>query len=75
MNYYVVASVGHRQMVWGGYRSRAEADRIGMTRANGNYQIVQLDTSSLEAATQMIRESGIEENGLNPYSFKNFRHS
>ncbi len=72
--FYVLASSGGKQMLWGAYSSRSEADKIGLSRANGAYEVIELPTSDIRAATQMLRERGILEGGLNPNSFNRFRH-
>ena len=74
LHYYVLASIGHNKMLWGAYRTRGIAERVGLTRANGNFEVVPLETSDLGTATQMLREKGIMEEGLSEGSFRRFKH-
>jgi hypothetical protein len=73
-SYYVLASSNGKQMLWGAYGSRSEAEKIGMSRANGVYEVIELPTSDTGAATQMLRERGILEQGFNSDSFRRFKH-
>ena len=74
-SFYVLASSGGKQMLWGAYSSKGEADKVGMERANGAYEVIELPTSDTRAATQMLRERGILEQGLNQDSFRRFKHT
>lgn len=73
--YYVLAAVGKDQMLWGPYRTQQQAESVGLTRANGMFEVIPLETDDVGSATQMLREKGIMEQGLSGNSFKRFRHT
>lgn len=73
-SFYVLAWVGHNKMLWGPYDTQGQAQKIGMNRTNGNYEIIPLDTSDLTEASRLLREQGIYEEGLTPSSFNRIRH-
>lgn len=73
-SYYVMAVLGKDKMLWGPYRTQDTAERIGLTRANGNFEVIPLDTSDLGTATQILREKGIVDQGFSGDSFRRFRH-
>lgn len=74
IHYYVLAQVGRNKILLGPHRTREMAERVGLTRANGNFDVIPLETSDLSAATQILREQGIMDEGLSPDSFRRFRH-
>lgn len=74
INYYVLAQVGKDKMLWGPFRTKELAERTGLTRANGNFEVIPLETSDLSTASQILREQGVMDNGLSPDSFRRFRH-
>ena len=72
--YYVLAYIKGEKMLWGAYKSEAEAERIGMTRTNGNFEIIKRNTSDISEVSRGIREEDIEQNGFTPESFRRFGH-
>lgn len=70
--FYVYAIIGNKPVLYGGYSTRSEADRAGMTRANGVYETFELEAPNVQEASAILRERGILGQGTD--SLRHFRH-
>lgn len=71
--YYVYAVVGNQPMLWGGYSTPEEADRVGLSRANGVYEKFKLSAPNVGEASAILRERGVLGHGID--SLKRFGHT
>ena len=72
--YWIWAEDGNRRIVWGAYSTREEAQRIGASKLNCPFEVVELPTKDEASASRMLRARLLNETGDTENSFSRFSH-
>ncbi len=63
-----------RRLIWGPFRTDAEAYSKGYEKLTGNFEVVPLTTKNDREASKRLRAKLIDQSGLTDDTFQKFRH-